>query len=227
MKLLNLRGDLLASIQTRSGGKPWDIAVTRDGNLVYTDHKHKTVNVVKNNKGSTLITLQGWVPAGFCCTASDDLLVTMISNNEKQSKVVRYSNSKETQTIDNDDQGRPLYSCIDYINENKNLDICVSDWDAISLVVVNASGKLRFRYTGHSANAEKSFKPAGIATNSQGHILIADFDNDCVHIIDQDGQFQCYIICDLRNPLGLSVDDRDNLFVAEWKSAKVKRIKYL
>jgi streptogramin lyase len=227
MKLLNLRGDLLTSIQTKSGYSPYDIAVTRDGDLVYTDWYNDSVNLVKNNQTCTVIALQRWHPLGVCCTAAGDLLVAMLSNDRKQSKVVRYSGSTETQTIRFDDQGRPLYSLPRYISENRNLDVCVSDTCAESVVVVTASGKLRFRYTGPTSNTGESFDPVGITTNSQGHILVADHNNAQVHIIDQDGQFLRYIICDLHRPWGLCVDIRDNLLVAEHDSAKVKMIKYL
>jgi streptogramin lyase len=179
--------------------------------------------VKKKKKHRTLITLQGWYPEGVCCTAAGDLLVTMDSDDDKQHKVVRYSGSTETQTIQYDDQGRPLYSGAGYISENRNQDVCVSD--TISVVVVTASGKFRFRYTGPPSNTGKSFDPRRITTNSQGHILVADCDNDRVHILDQDGRFLRYILCD--KPVGLCVDIRDNLWVAEWESAKVKRIKYL
>jgi sugar lactone lactonase YvrE len=227
MKLLNLRGKLQTSIQTKSGGRRVDIVVTRDGDLVYTDPDNKTVNQVKNNQTRTVITLQGWVPDGVCCTASGDILVTMVSDDNKQSKVVRYSGSTEKQTIQFDDQGRTLYSSGGYISENRNLDICVADGDARSVVVVNASGELRFRYTGHPSSTGESFDLHGLTTDSQGHIIVADYKNNCIHIIDQDGQFLRYIHCDLRRPYGLCVDTRDNLFVGENSSAKVKKIKYL
>ncbi|XP_065929426.1 tripartite motif-containing protein 2 isoform X2 [Magallana gigas] len=231
IKCFNFKGSLLQTIQTKSDNFPKDITVDYDEYLLYSDWSTKTVYKVKNGKKEKLIRLQGWVPCNLCVTSNGDLLVTMFSDDKTQSKVVRYLGSTAKQTIQFDNEGKPLYSGnqrIKYISENRNHDICVADWEAGAVVVVNQDGKLRSRYTGHPlVTKNKPFKPRGITTDSQSRVLTADCDNHCIHILDQNGQFLRYIYnCDLEYPTGLCVGNNDNLFVCEFYKGNVKKIKY-
>ena len=217
LRLYNLQGELLSSVLTKTGNVPSDIAVTRSGDLVYADWD-RSINQVSGTQIETLITLRGWKPWGLCSTTSMDLLVIMTSEDGEQTKVVCYSGSTEKRSIQWDDQGNPLYSSgsyIKYLSENRNLDICVADYDAHAVVVVSAAGKLRFRYTDPPSTPRGSFHPFGITTDSRANILTSDYINNRIHIIDQDGHLLRYINnCGLQGPYSLCVDSRDNLFVA-------------
>ncbi|XP_052681036.1 uncharacterized protein LOC128161712 [Crassostrea angulata] len=230
MKCFNINGSLHQTNTIKSGELPRDLAIDSYGNLLYIDDTSNTVNKIKNGQTNKLNRVKIWVPVNVCVTSTDDLLVTMYRNFIAQSKVVRYSGSSEKQTIQFDDESKPLYSEnkeMKYISENRNHDICVADCRASAVVVVNQDGKLRWRYTGHLAVANnKTFKPFGITTDSQSRILTADRNNNCVHILDQNGQFLRYIDNCLNDPWGLCVDNNDNLFVCECYNGNVKKIKY-
>lgn len=222
MKLYNLQGELLSSIQTESGNWPWDIAITKSGDLLYTDPKDKTVNKVRNNQIQMVTRLENWIPRSICGTHTGDILVLEVSYDEKQTQIVRYTDSSKKQTIRFNDDGKPLYS-IGYYNkflcENRNLDICVSDYGAGAIVVANQTGKLRFTYTGPPGTTKGLFFPCGIATDSQSQILTADSHSQRIHILDQDGQFLRDIKHnDLHFPRVLCINNSGNLFVAEWEA---------
>lgn len=153
----------------------------------------------------------------------------MDSCDQKQTRVVRYSGTEEKQSIQFDEKGQPLfhsYNGYKYIAENRNLDICVVDCQVGAVVVLDQGGKLRFRYTGMTTPKNRLFCPLGLTTDSQCQILISYISNDCIVVIDEDGQFLRYIDCGLKCPWGLCTDAEDNLFVAE-KGGTLRKIKYL
>nr|XP_022302676.1 uncharacterized protein LOC111110465 [Crassostrea virginica]XP_022302677.1 uncharacterized protein LOC111110465 [Crassostrea virginica] len=228
IKCFNIHGVLQKTIKKKSGEWPRDVAIEREGALLYTDWKTRTVYKVKNDRAEEFIRLQGWKPNNLCVTPFNDILISMFRDNYTESKAVRYSGSTVKQTIQFDDEGQPLYSgngSFKYISENRNLDICVADHTAGAVVVVNQAGKLRFRYSGHPSSTKyKPFKPYGITTDSQSRILTADCDNHCINILDTNGHFLRYIDnCELVFPSGVCVDDNDSLFVCEEKRGNVKK----
>lgn len=230
IKLYNLQGNLLKSVQTKSGNSPYDIAVTIRRDLLYSDNGNCSVTLVSDKNTTLLIKLSEWQPLGVCCTSSGDILVAMQITDNSQSKVMRYTaDVTEKQCIQLDDQGEPLFSPDGnkYLIENRNYDICVSDDEAHAVVVVSSAGKLRFRYTGPASSLINSFRPVGITTDSIYNILTADNTNHCIHILDCDGHFLRYIDnCSLHTPWGLCVDSKDHLLVAELDARKLKKIKY-
>lgn len=248
IKCFNPQGLLLKTIKTKQTTYPVDIALCRNGDLLYSDWEQKTVNRVTNDQTEVFITLKGWVPRNLCVTINGDVLIAMHSeeivhaqNNSPQlyadygiqSKIIRYSDCKEIQTIQYDEEGKPLYSAavnIKFISENKNSDICVSDSDAGAVVVVNKAGKLRWRYTGNPKleySFEYSFQPSGISTDSQSRVLLAEYTKQYIHILDQDGEFLHYINnIAISTPYGLCVDDNDNLFVCAHQIGNILKIKY-
>lgn len=223
-----MQGKLVKSIKTSSGNIPRDITVTMFGELVYTDEESRTVNVVKNGKIWEVIKLREWRPLKVCCTSSNDLLVIMDSDHN-QTKVVRYSGSDEKQIIQFSDNGEPFFVPGYYsksICENKNLDICVADCIGKKVIVVSQFGILQFIFKGFPSHTEESFKPCGIASDSQSRILIVD-NTHRIHILDKDGQFLSYIQnLDLQGPFAFCIDTTDSLILAECHNGKFNQIQY-
>ncbi|XP_048750839.2 uncharacterized protein LOC125662608 [Ostrea edulis] len=227
------RVDIHGSVRDTATCKnfPNGITVTRQGELVYSDGPDRTVNIVRHGRTETLMTTpQGWFPSKLCCTKSGDILVSMFTTDKSQRKIIRYQGHTVKQEIDRDEDGEPIYKGGEYglyMMENNNGDICVCDRNAKTVVVVTKSGRVRFRYDGTPSRMD-SFNPVHVVTDSMNQIILADYNNDCLHILDQNGQFlRCVDNCGLGEPHGLSVDSEGRLWVGLLDSGKVKVIQYM
>ncbi|XP_061196010.1 uncharacterized protein LOC133204296 [Saccostrea echinata] len=234
IKHMNTEGKVLEKITTTGMLGPKDLTVTREGVLVYCSGNFKSINKVKNGKVECMISLKDWKPQAICSTQTDDLLVYMTLKHGfemfVQRKVVRYNfDSAVRQEVQLSVVNKDLMSSyVPHIDENKNLDIVVSDTN--SIFVFNKDVRFRFIYCGNPmSNKYKTFTPCGITTNSICHILIGDSVNNFIHIIDRNGQFLRHIDnCDLYSPYcDLCTDSNDILFVVQLITQEVKQIKYM
>lgn len=96
-------------IRTKSGNDPRDITVLKKGHLVYSDFEDRTVNIVVNKQISEVVRLRTLRPLRVNGTVSDDILVTMVGDKKKRTKVVRCAYSIENQPFLFDTKAPPLY----------------------------------------------------------------------------------------------------------------------
>nr|XP_022310924.1 tripartite motif-containing protein 2-like [Crassostrea virginica] len=238
---IDIHGAVRDTVTTSCLFRPGDISVTKGKELMYSNSDNRTVNIIRDWKTETLITTpQGWTPRGLCCTRSGDILVHVYTKSGPQTKnkIISYQGENIKQEISNDGQGNPIFKYgnnLLFMSENNNGDVCVSDVYANTVVVVDQTGRVRFRYDGTPDRREKyfapsgisSFRPTGIVTDALSQIIVADINNNCLHILDQNGQFLRCVDSGLLYPLGLSVDSEGRLWVGSEKSEEIKVIEYL
>jgi hypothetical protein len=231
---VDIHGTVQDAVPSTCPEYPSDITVSKEGELIYSDVYNRTVNIVRRGKTEALITIpRGWGSSGLSFTRSEDILVSMNTiDYSRQYKIVRYQGKKVTQEIDKDGSGNPIYQGGEYalyVKENINGDIVASDGNANTVVVVNRKGKVRFQYNDKPLGERQPFSPRQIVTDSMGNIIVADTFNDCLHILDQNGQFIKYVDNFGLNggPNGLSVDSEGRLWVGLYYSGEVKVIQYV
>lgn len=210
---------------------PLGISVTLQGEMMYSDSISRTVNIVRNQKSKILITTpKGWEPGGLCCITSEEILVNMHSNNGRN-KIVRYQGRKKIQTVYRNERGWLIFSegtRFVFINGNNSGDIYVSDPNSKTVVLVETSGTVRFRYDGVPSLKTKPFDPSCLASDSLDRIIVVDKNNDCLHILDKNGNFLiCVDNCGIDTPFGLRLDNDGRLWVGLTSKREIKVIEYL
>eukprot|EP00105_Crassostrea_gigas_P009812 XP_011424898.1 PREDICTED: uncharacterized protein LOC105326507 [Crassostrea gigas] len=159
-----------------------------------------------------------------------DLLVGMCREELLIGKVTRYNQSGQlTQTIEHDNTGLDCYFVPNYIAENNNGDVVVSDNMFGVVVVTERGGRHRFSYTGPPSGS--GLRPCGICTDALSHILVCDDITHTVQMIDRNGQFLSHLLIrpsGVFSPHSLSYDvNTHRLWVGSFCNNKVLVYRYI
>nr|XP_034319432.1 uncharacterized protein LOC105320016 [Crassostrea gigas] len=207
--------------------------VNSESELIYIDRNYN-INKLSKDMNTTTTFLKRtdttWEPqCVFWSPPTGDLLVGMYRKEPVTGKVTRYNQSGQlTQTIQYDNTGLEMYSVPQYITENNNGNVVVSDSGAI--VVTERGGRHRFTYTGHPTGS--GLDPRGICTDALSHILVCDCRTNTVQILDKDGQFLSHLLKESENvdPYSLCYDVNSyRLWVGSgsWDNNKVCVYRYI
>ncbi|XP_061179921.1 E3 ubiquitin-protein ligase TRIM71-like [Saccostrea echinata] len=211
---------------------PKYIALKSPGCVLFSDHTDNTVKLWSREVQMVFIKTEDWTPKGLVVTLSSDVIVCQYKKTEAAaalSRVVRYDEKgSEIRKMEFDREKRIFRNAV-FVAENRNFDICVSDEDKHSVVVMDKLGKLQFVYKGNIKTGKyQSFNPRGISTDSQCNILVSDYLNYTIHVIDQHGSFLSYLLRkEVKFPMGLSVDKNDKVWVGEYSNGTISVIEYL
>ncbi|XP_078330663.1 uncharacterized protein LOC144624640 [Crassostrea virginica] len=162
--------------------------VSTDNSITKLSNDRKTATPVYTMKGTS------YQPKSlYCSLFTGDLLIGMTGKYEyKETGIVAKLNktSQLTIIIPNDYKHHTLFKDPNYITENNNGDIVVSDYWR-GLVVTDHEGNHRFSYTDTPFGSK--LLPRGICTDALSHILVCDFITKTIQILDKGGKFLLHI----------------------------------
>ena len=205
-----------------------DVVLSPQGQLLLSDIDNKQITLMSTDKMVRILFRTSYTPYGLCCLHSGIVTVTFFD----EGKVIIYSGSRKiVQELD-----KTMFKCPIRVVQNKvNNDLCICDKDKteytstgkiIALSLDITSYNLRYKYTGQG---NTKFCPIDLCTDNAGHVLITDFYNNRVHILDKDGRFLQYLLAreqGLEWPISIDVDSDGNTWVGE-VAGGVKVVKYL
>lgn len=213
LKLFDLQGNLQNIVSISCLG---EFLCMYNNQVVYSDKPNKVVQIIANASAvKTMFSTGYWEPRGLKNTASNDLLVCLVKNN--QSKVVRYSGTGTMlQEIQYDSHCQPLYEEATYIAENVNGDIIVTDWKKNAIIAVDRYGILRYMYSGRNSD----FRPSSVVNDCYGHIIVTDHYEKKIHTLDRNGRFLRYITPEGRifYPRAVCILGNGDTYVCWWES---------
>lgn len=192
--LTNTKGDIIDHLKDAYSGYGIH-TVNNNSELIYINKDYDikkvtlmTTKILKKKDDSEL-----WTPkCVYWSNSNKHLLVGMCTKVPLKGKVNRYNQTAQLiQTIQQDKRGMHLYKKPNYITENNNGDVVVSDYWSCAVVVTDQGGMHRFSYTGHPSGS--LFWPRGICTDAMSHILVCDLRTDTIHMLNLDGHFLSHL----------------------------------
>ncbi|XP_048775800.2 uncharacterized protein LOC125680348 [Ostrea edulis] len=221
------------------GYKVDDVTISMDDELfISCFHKKMLVRYNLSTVSQETVSLP-YFPRGLSICADGSLLICMTdsycscASDNSRRFIARYTADLKLDSVYEFENNKRLFTRPYRVTENINGDICVTDKTAMGsgrVVVLDRHGKFKFAFEGPSNNqCTGSFSPAGIACDKYGRVLVADTNNNCVHILDPNGNFVGFLLKQGDTPVSphsLCFDNDNQLWVGD-EEGNIKLYEYI
>lgn len=210
----------------------FDLAVNEAGKVFVTMTTGGVVyELTVGGSFINIYTDQEYNARGITVTDDKEIIVGLCKSDPKHGKLIQLTPSGQyiSSTTYNKDGKTPLFENPNSISSNRNGDLIISD-SGKRVTVLTKDRKLKFIYNGHYGKLRTSFNPSYTATDRYSHIIISDFSNSAIHLLDVDGNLVKYLLTSengIQRPTGLAVDSSCRLLVCSEFANEIKIIQYL
>ena len=204
----------------------FDIASTAGDDIVATEFTNKRVIRVSSSGTTTALRQTGQLePWGICVNNKQQIVVGLRKGHgQPPIKMVVYSTdgSMILQEIEKDKSGKPLFTKSIYqVKQNINGDYIAADTNII--VCVTEEGVYKWEY---KVQKEGEIPPyvAGIVCDKYGNIIIAEFNNDKLSLLDGEGALVTTLMTrddGVYDPWSLTIDGEGLLWIGQLGNVKV------
>lgn len=209
----------------------YDMAVNTTGVLLATVCEGDRIKAISKGEicEDLYIAPDSYQTRGLTVTDGSDIIVCLYNHHKGEGCLIHLlPNGQQLQTIQYDTDGKtPLFTFPWNVSENKNGDLIVTQRGGV--IAVDRKGMKRFEYIGKHKGLKSKISPGYTVTDKHGNILISDHVNSVIHLLDEDGQFKCFILSEingLQEPRGLSLDSKGRLWVCSRGNDKIMVIEY-
>nr|XP_022321503.1 tripartite motif-containing protein 45-like [Crassostrea virginica] len=207
-----------------------DIITKPNGDILVSSYDDKKIIKLDGDLKQTDFVKLDLYPGGMTYTKRNELLVCAVDsyvttrNSKSRRMIMRISEAGKIIDMIEDDGFSAIFTAPYRLHENMLGDIVVSDREEaeVHTTTITLDGFVKNKYVGQKDyRMKKPFNPFGIVSDKHGHVLVADWSNHAIHLLDLSGQFIGFLITEnygIRGPNALALDKEGHLWVGDTKS---------
>ncbi|XP_021373488.1 uncharacterized protein LOC110463309 [Mizuhopecten yessoensis] len=200
-------------------GEANDICCFPNGSLFVTELRGRAIwKIGTDNSVKTFTTIDDTV-RGVCYFGGKFYVTCKDSSRHMLSILTQDTGDIEKEIVQ--DNGNPIFCHPDRLSVTSSGTVCVTDRGKDGAVVfVTSDGHVKSSYRGEggeqNGGQKERFEPWGLCVDQHDNIFISDRFNDVIHVLNENGVFQKFLLTEddgIRRPLGIAVDNAGHIWV--------------
>ncbi|XP_071153408.1 uncharacterized protein [Mytilus edulis] len=232
---LSREGEIKKTVQVDS--VVLDLSISKENDIIVVLKKrHRLLRVKLNGQKLDFIDCKPLYPNGIHVTIDGFIYVSVIDNDSTEMAddnnryVIKYSSTGTgLQRFEKDNKGNNFFTLPRKLVVTPSNDVCVIDSTSLftgRIVTITNDCDLKYIYSGREDLDLRNFNPTAIKCDSHNRVIVSDFDNCLLHLLNSDGE----LICLLNNrepegiygPCALGIDRNDCIWVGGFDGVIMK-----
>ena len=200
------------------------------GAILVSSYEDKYIKKIDKNFNISDFAIPHLYPGGMVMNKRKELFVCAVDSYttrraaHSQRMIMKMSEyGMNLDQIDEDDD-TVLFGAPYRVAESTTRELCVTDREEgkLRVTVIDQQGAMKYTYYGpKEVKMKQPFNPLGLCSDRYGNLMISDWGNHCVHLLNSEGEFHGFMLSKkdgLYKPNALALDKVGHLWVGDGNS---------